>query len=328
TGATVTLDDDAVLDATPGLDAAHASAGPCYGCHRTLDPTRSILSSTWSWNYHSQLDPTWTAQPGLFAFRGMVRPVASVGDLGDALARHPLVAAGWVQKLCHYVNSVACDENDPEFQRLVQQFRDSNFQWPVLVKALVTSPLTTHAAATTTAEKNGGEVIAVARRDHLCAALNARLGLADVCGLNPRAGSSSTGATTTIAQIVSGLPSDAYGRGAVAPILPSEPNLLFLAGVRNICETVAAFVVDPGDGPAAAPAARRWSSAAPDTAIADLVATLMALGPSDPRAAGATTLLKEHFTAALAQPGATPTDALRSTFAVACQAPSLISVGL
>jgi hypothetical protein len=130
TGATVALGDDAALDATPGLDAAHAGSGPCYGCHRTLDPTRSILSSTWSWNYHNQLDSTWTVQPGLFAFRGMVRPVASIGELGEALAQHPLVAAGWVQKLCHYMNSVACDEDDPEFQRLVRQFRDSNSSGP------------------------------------------------------------------------------------------------------------------------------------------------------------------------------------------------------
>jgi len=28
----------------------------CFACHQTLDPTRSILSSTYSWNYHAQTD--------------------------------------------------------------------------------------------------------------------------------------------------------------------------------------------------------------------------------------------------------------------------------
>jgi hypothetical protein len=39
------------------------------------------------------------------------------------------------------------------------------------------------------------------------------------------------------------------------------------------------------------------------------------------------TALKAHFTAAV-NSGATPSDALKSTFVVACVAPSSISVGL
>ena len=57
------------------------------------------------------------------------------------------------------------------------------------------------------------------------------------------------------------------------------------------------------------------------------VGTIMALVPSDPRAAPAVKLLKEHFTTATAQ-GASASDALKSTFVVACLAPSSISVGL
>jgi hypothetical protein len=322
TGASIDGTDPTIPPSTPGLDATHAASADCLGCHRTLDPTRSILSSTWSWNYHAQQDPAWSGQPGLFAFRGVVQPVQSIDDFGAALAGHPLVASGWVQKLCAYVTSAACDEDDPEVARLVALFRDADLSWGALVKALVTSPITTHATETQTADTMG-EVIAVARRDHLCATLDARLGLTDVCGLDPTSGGAPS---ATVPQIVLGLPSDAYGRGSVSPILPTEPTLFFRAGIEGICEAVAGIVVD---GPASAPAgAARWSSADPDSAIGDFVARVMALAASDPRAAPAKALLTAHFTQAKVQPGTSATDALRSTFTVACLAPSTVTVGL
>ena len=98
---------------TPGLDTTHASDAACYGCHKVLDPSRSILAATYSWNYHQQTDTTWSSQPGVFAFRGVVSPVSNVTDLGNALASHPYFASAWVQKLCYYANSAACDPNDP-----------------------------------------------------------------------------------------------------------------------------------------------------------------------------------------------------------------------
>jgi hypothetical protein len=192
----------------------------------------------------------------------------------------------------------------------------------------LTSPLVTGAAATKTARRNG-ETVAVLRKDHLCAALDARLGFTDVCGLDALTNATTpTGAT--IAEIVSGLPSDAYGRGAVAPILPNEPNLFFRAGIENICESVAALVIDAGDNsPAGGEAGvKRWSSKEADGAIADFVRFVMGLPPSDSRAAPAAALLRSHFQSALKQPGATETDALRSTFVVACLSPTAISIGL
>jgi hypothetical protein len=220
------------------------------------------------------------------------------------------------------VDSAPCDDDDPEVKRLVERFRSSGLTWNALVKDLVTSPITTHAAPTKTSDAIG-EVVAVARRDHLCAALDARLGLQDVCGLDATSGSAA--GASTVPQIVLGLPSDAYGRGAVAPILPTVPTLFFRAGVEGICEDVATRVIDPA---APTPGAARWSSADPDTAIADFVARVMALPPSDERAAAAASVLKSHFTSALAAPGVTATDALRSTFTVACLAPSTVTMGL
>ena len=322
TGASIDGSDPTVPPSTPGLDAVHASAPACFSCHQTLDPTRSILASTYSWNYHDQTDPTYVLEKGLFAFQGVVAPVGTVGDLGNLLAQHPLVAQAWANKLCYYANSSPCEVNDPEFKRVVGLFQASNYSWNVLVRELLASPLTTHATATQTTIDNG-EVIAVARRDHLCAALNYRLGFTDVCGLDAQ---KKAAAQTTIPEIVSGLPSDGYGRGAVAPVLPNLPTLFYRAGTENICAAVSAQVIDVAAAKRL-PNVKQWSSAQSDAAIADFVQIVMALTPSDPRAAHAQALLSAHFAAAL-QSGASPTDALKSTFVAACLAPSAVSIGL
>jgi hypothetical protein len=318
TGSAIDGTDPTAAPGAPGLDTAHATDGACIGCHRTLDPTRSIFSATWSWSYRRQQDPTWTSEPGRFAFRGVVAPVASITDFGAALAAHPLVAPGWIERLCYYVNSAPCKEDDPEFVRVVDLFRSSDHSWNAAVRALVTSPLTTYASETRTTSGDGA-VVAVARRDHLCAALGARLGLLDPCQLGAPAMSSE------LPMIVSGLPSDGYGRGAVAPVLPNEPTLFFRAGIENICEDIAADVVDSASAGAGAAS---WSSADPESAISDFVNRLMALAPSDPRYEPARALLEDHFQSAVAEAGVTATDALRSTFVVACAAPSTVSMGL
>src|SRR5262249_16194992 len=137
----------------------------------------------YSWNYHDQTDPAMSGQKGMFSFQGVIKPVSNVNEFGDALAHHPRFAGAWVQKLCYYVNSSACLASDPEFQRVVGVFESWNYSWDVLLTELLSSPLTTHAAKTDTVATTG-EVVAVSRRDHLCAALNNRLGLTDVCGLN------------------------------------------------------------------------------------------------------------------------------------------------
>ncbi len=321
TGSAIDGTDRTTAQSTPGLNAAHAGAAACFVCHKILDPTRSIFSATWSWNYGPQIDPTWASQPGLFVFRDVVRPMQTLADFGAILAAHPLVVPGWVQKFCTYANSAPCDETDPEFSRIVAEFSASGLSWTTLVKGVLTSRLTTHAVRGSTQAND--EVVAVARRDHLCAALDARLGFEDVCGLDAL---SARASATTIPEIVSGLPSDAYGRGAVSPILPDDPSLFFVTGIESICESIASQVVDAQGTPGAR--VRHWSSGDPEAAIADFVADVMALPSTDPRASAATALLRKHFATASAQPGASATQALRSTFMVACQAPTAVSVGL
>jgi len=306
----------------PGLDTVHAANPACSICHQTLDPLRSIFAANYSWNYHNQLDPALTAQKGMFSFRGVIEPVSTMADMGTVLSQHPLFPSAWAQKLCYYANSEACVADDPEFQRVVAAFQASNFSWNVLVRELLSSPITTNASPTATSTANG-EVVAVSRRDHFCAALDNRLGFADVCGLDAV---TKKALSATVPQIVSGLPSDGYGRGSTAPVLPNQPTLFFRAGTENICTSVAASIIDVAASKQIA-GVRYWSSTTPDAAIADFVGNLMGLVPSDARAAPATTLLKSHFTSAMAQ-GASASDALKSTFVVACQAPSAVSIGM
>jgi hypothetical protein len=304
----------------PGLDAVHAGSVACAYCHQTLDPLRSIFSATYSWNYHNQLEPSLIAQKGMFAFQGVVKPVGSMSDLASTLAGHPLFPEAWAQKLCYYVNSSACVSDDPEFQRVVDAFKSSGFSWNTLVTELLSSPIITNAAETKTATTRG-EVVAVSRRDHLCAALNVRLGFTDVCGLNLL-----TKKQSLVPTIVSGLPSDGYGRGSTVPVLPNAPTLFYRAATENICASIAAQVIDV---PAAKrlPDVKQWSSTEPDAAMSDFVSIVMGLAPSDPRSASALGILKKHFDAATTQ-GSTPADALKSTFVAACLAPSAVSIGL
>jgi len=306
----------------PGLDLPHAARPDCYACHQTLDPLRSIFAATYSWNYHSQADPVLAAQKGMFSFQGVVQPVGSMAEMGGALATHPLFAQAWAGKLCLYVNSSPCSTTDPELQRIVAAFQASNLSWSTLVTELMSSPLTTNAAPTQTTTTNG-TVVAVSRRDHLCAALDNRLGLDDICGLDAVTKKQQQ---ATVPQIVSGLPSDGYGRGSTIPVLPNQPTLFYRAGTENVCTAIASAVIDVAAAKQTV-GTKYFSSAQPDAAIADFVATIMALVPSDPRAAPATMLLKSHFTSATQQ-GASASDALKSTFVVACLSPSAVSIGL
>jgi hypothetical protein len=322
-GSSIDGTDMTIPPSTPGLDTTHANQAACYTCHRLLDPTRSIFAANWSWNYHSQIDSTYSDQPGLFAFRGVVNSnIKTLDDFASTLASHPYLPAAWVQKLCYYANSAPCDATDPVFLQVVKDFQGSNFNWNSLVKELLSSPIITNASQTATAEQNG-EIVAVSRRDHLCAAINARLGLTDVCSLS----ATSPNKTGTIPQIASGLPSDAYGRGSVAPVLPNQPSLFFRAGTENICEALAAETIDVPKAKQTA-GVTQWTSGQYAAAITDFVTLIMGLTPSDPRYGQAQTILTTHYQQALAVSGTSATAALQSTFVAACLAPSAVSIGM
>jgi hypothetical protein len=308
-----------------GLDAEHAAPGTvCYGCHQTLDPMKQLLTQTFSLFYHEQTDVMKTAQTGVFTFDGVSKVANGAGELAQALANHPSFAGAWAQKLCFYADSAACLDNDPEFLRVVAAFQASHLDWKTLVRELFSSPLVTGAAQTSTYDDRGMPV-SVARRDHLCGALELRLGISDPCGMSGLPGL--TGAQNAIATLARGLPSDGYSRGAETPVLPTDSSLFFRSGTENICRRLADQVVDVAVT-ATQPNPSRYVSTSPDAAIADFVQTVMGLPDADPRAADARQILTDHYQAALKTTGIKAKDALKSTFVLACTAPSTISVGL
>jgi hypothetical protein len=341
-----------------GLDETHA-IGKCVGCHQLLDPMRAIFASNYSWFYHAQTYPTtWaetivdgkivSGQPvnnGFFAFGGydsvtQKAPYKTLSDLGSVLSNHPAFASAWVQKLSYYVNSqpdyvysqytVPANNTptDPEFTRIVTAFQTSNYSWSTLVEELLSSPLTTNAARTTTTTQEG-VIAAVSRRDHLCAALNFRLGFQDICGLLPTTKANGI-ELQTIVKVAGGLPSDGYGRGATAPVLPNQPSLFFRAGTENICESVAELIIDVKTAKQV-PGVTYWTSTTPalvTTAITDFVQQIMAITPKNPIYADVLSTLQDHYASALAVSGTTTTSALQSTFTVACLSPSFVGIGM
>ncbi len=312
----------------PGLDTVHTAGGAaCVGCHQVLDPSRTILMNAYSDGYGTQGAPP--ATKGEFVFNGTIKPVNSVSDLANNLISHPYFANAWVQKLCFFANSEACDPDDPEIQRLIGNFKSSSFSWKKLIEDVLSSPVTTNAKSTlSTSTQWGpaaqGEIVSVARRDHLCSALNSRLGLVDSCQL----GITTNKALKGIPEIAVGLPSDGYGRGAASPVLPVNPTLFYRSGLENICEDIAVELIDAKAPPNTG--AQMFTSTAQsniDTAIAFFVSNLMGIVGDDPRSPIMIGKLTDHYTQALANK-AKPTDALKSTFVVACLSPNVAGIGM
>jgi hypothetical protein len=299
------------------LDKEHAGpTTPCYSCHRTLDPMRQFFRQAYTIYYHDQTDARQAATHGVFAFDGVSVQGRGIADLASELARHPRFGRAWAQKLCTYANSSPCTEDDPEFLRVVSAFAASGFRFKTLVRELFSSPIVTAARETKTAAERG-VVVSISRRDHLCTALSERLGVADICGVS---GAPVLTPGQRQAEALAGdLPADGYSRGAEAPLLSNDPSLFFRGATENLCRVLSEQVVDkPG---------MRYSSMKVDEAIADLTHNLMALPPADPRAAEVKGVLRAHFDAAK-KGGATDGNALKSTFILACEAPSSIGIGL
>jgi hypothetical protein len=311
------------------LQGGH-DTGVCKGCHQLLDPMRDILLMNYTWFFAPQTDPNMINSGAWFAFFGTQSAMSTLQEFAQLLVKHPMVQAAWVQKLCYYVNSAPCDASDPAFTSIVTDFGNNNMSWSALVKEFMLSPITTNVSVTQTYETNG-EVIAVSRRDHLCAAINNRLGFVDICQLSlpDQIGSDAVGA---IPAIVSGMPADAYGRGAVNELLPTSPTLFYRSALENVCSYLAQATIDATAIPTQ-PNVMQWKSSDPlATNVAAFVGLVMAITPNDPRYTPLVNALTDHYNSALGQGavgGVTAaTNALRSTFVVACLSPSFAGVGM
>jgi hypothetical protein len=243
----------------------------------------------------------------------LLEQVVDVGDPKLPVSRFAISVA---QKVCYFANSAPCMETDPEFRRVASLFEQSGFSFPTLLREMLSSPLVTGAGSTATATANGF-TISIARRDQLCAALSNRLGKPDLCSLVVPIPSSAQSATLKIA---TSIPADAFSRGSEVPIAASIPTLFYSSASELLCENIAAVVVDATTGAV-------YSSTMVPAAIADMVQRVIGYPPGDALYGGAVQILQDNYDAHIAAK-ATPTNALRSTFALACEAPTTLSLGL
>jgi len=232
------------------------------------------------------------------------------------------VGMAWTRKMHLWANSVDLDDTDPEAIRVANAFATSGYNVSTLVRELFSSPLITFAAPTQTTTKNG-VTLSIARRDQLCAALSNRLGLPDVCGLTTTPPTAMQAAVAAPAVLI---PVDTYYRAFALASLPTNPDLFFRQSVEAVCTLVAQQVIDAPTGPS------KYSSTAADAAITDFVTTIMALPPSDPRAAQARAILADNFAASQLPsdmgPAASASEALQGTFVLACISPGSVLVGM
>ncbi|RYE79859.1 MAG: DUF1800 family protein [Myxococcales bacterium] len=317
-----------VLDT--GKDGSHSDpSSPCFSCHQTIDPMRNVLLRNWTYSYSQQKDADHQFLDATFDFGGVIdAKMTTLDDLAKVLSTHPLYATAVTQKLCYYINSAPCSTSDPEFVRVAQVFTDSQFNFRKLVRELLSSPLVTGLSETQTLTDRG-EVVSIARFNHLCTSVTNRLGLFDKLGAGNTlcSGVAPTGASNELknrakavaAQLSTNIPSDGFARGAEGPLLPTASTMFFRSASETLCQLGADFSVDVTDG--------AYQSDKKDQAITAFVATIMGLGAGDPAREGAAAILTAHYDKALAA-GAKPTEALKSTFTLACTSPTSVALGL
>jgi hypothetical protein len=334
-GASFSSESTIVPLSTAGLDSAHSTAGSeCYGCHKNLDPLREFWGNQFDFNDRNDFptfgfmmtapNPRPKTTGGGFAFGNVNSMGASMLELGGFLSQiasdtpqGPLsgFALEMTRKLCFYANSVECTSSDPEFVRIARAFQTHEFDFLVLVKEFFASPLVTGVGEAAAAQAS----VSIARRDHLCAALSHRLGRADLCALSASMPTQQQSGTARIATAVA---ADAFSRGAETPITSTDPTLFYRAATEMLCENVANQVVDAMSGESV------YKSADVAGALPDMVERLMGYARSSAKHAAALQILQEHYDAVLAQNRRQTTPALRSTFVLACEAPTALSVGL
>ena len=291
------------------IDREHA-AQECYGCHKNIDPMRNYFSKSYNVSYQRPFGEGDNARilgngRPAFTFRGQRNRGGDLRRFGRMLAEHPDFAKAWVQKVCHFANSARCNESDPRFQQIVNDFRQNNFNFKTMLVNLLASPLVSKRTELATGNEN--DFISITRRGHLCALLSQRSGRQDICSVN------------RISQIIGLIPEDNFARGIIEPTQPVRPSPIFIAAAEAVCQEVARLVVR-GDN-AVFPVNR------PAQAITSMVNRLMALSTQPERAERVHEALTAHFEAAQ-QTGVNRQNALRSTFIGACLSPDVMGIGL
>jgi hypothetical protein len=332
-----------------GLDSTHSVAGTeCVGCHKSLDPMRQFWGNQLDFNDRNDFpmgnrftgavaNPRPATTGGGFAFADVNQTGSDITAIGSLLTQvtdgaglHRFSIA-ITQDLCFWANSSPCSETDTEFRRVVGAFENStpSYNFAVLIKEFFASPLVTGAVATGTYPAASSVPVSISRRDHMCAALSNRLGKPDLCAQTVPVPNQTQRATATIAQSVA---TDAFSRGSQVPVTPSDPTLFYRSASELLCSNIAAQVVDPSGGGGV------YSNTDVPGAINSMVQTLMGYPPGHPAHAEAIQILQEHYDGARVLRIATgtgtqmrqvtTTEALRSTFVLACESPTAVGIGL
>lgn len=300
------------------LDDSHADpTTACWNCHVNLDPMRQYFRNSFTYSYHVQQDDEVKALRPAFAFQGVETGGASgdgIDKLSETLSDHPRFAPAWVQQTCFFATSSECPEDSAEFQRVVGAFQNSGMQFRSMLVELLSSSLV---SGETCVEKGSGDIPSVARARHFCSTVSNRLGVTDVCGTDTYYQSERRGPRGVTRQLIEVVPDDAFSRGSERPIVITDSNLFIRASADAICQRIGELVVN-NDG--------KYPPSAPLPAIQSFVNDLMGLPTSDPRHDGAVDILVRHFAAA--DVDESTTNALRSTFMIACTSPSVLGMGL
>lgn len=304
-----------IPDFSEALDGEHADPSTtCYACHKTLDPMRQFFRRDYTFSFHQQRSQEVRDIPAEFAWDGVQATGNTIEDFAELLAGHPNLARGWTQKVCFYANSAPC-ASGPEFDRVVQAFRDSNMSFRTMMVELFSSPLVTGAAYV---EENNGDRPSIARTRHFCATLESRLGVRDPCGIESMRNADRTALGRDNIDLATVVPDDTFSRGDADPVTISDVSLFVRSAFERICTNAANRIVNADH--------EKYSPQNPEGAIEALTTELMGLPLGDPRRDAAMAILQEHYDAAFSVDSDAATS-LRSTFIVACLAPSVVSIG-
>lgn len=297
------------------IDTEHAAANTaCYACHKNLDPLSNVFRQAYSLNYGVQTDLAQQTRKGGVFLAEMKRPVSTVKGLGIALAEHPRFPIAMVQHLCHYANAVNCDESDPVFLDLVNQFKAEGLAFLPLAKAFFQSPLVTGLSATKTFPLAPASA-SLLRANHFCHSLSVKLDLEDPCALQRWQKNSDS-----MAQLSQSLPKDNYSRGKVLPDMPVSFNLLTRASLEKICEKLV-------------PQAKQsrpelFGIEKPQETIKALLSIVIGLPEGHPLFASIEKQLQSHYDAARILPEVNDELAIQSVFVMACTSPFTTILGL
>lgn len=222
-----------------GIPEEHAVKGTvCYECHRHMDPMRLVFSKFMDFRYRGK-SADGNINPS-FSFHGVTENFSNTNQFANILKNHPEVGPGWVQKVCVWGNSTRCNEDDPEFQRLVDVFKNNNFNMKILMRQFFSSPLFT-GATETTLHTTGQDVVSLSRGNHYCKAVNAR-----IQQINAAAGT--TGGTNLCSGGQLGLvPVDQFSRGAIDLVQATHMGLFDAKSIDRECSRVAFGVFEAGN---------------------------------------------------------------------------------